>query len=353
SYEGADYVLDNEDDAAIGVVGAYVILARNEVAFKKAVDAEKGDSLADDQKFKDAKESAADDSVAFLYADPKGLLNILRGVPGFSGPQAQALQQLPGFNSDQPATASLTATDDKATFQTTQEATPEVKKQAEDQPDVGGLPGDAWAALATGSAGGSVEQQLKTLPQQQRNLIDQQLKQATGLTIEELIGWIDSFELYARGTSISDLGFGLTLGSSDPAQSKKAVLALAKLARQQVRGQAKVAISGDKVTISSPQVPGAVTVEASGDEVKASYGAPVSGKLSDSAKYKAATGSLDGAPASFFLDPGPITNLIAGVAGSDPDYQQAKPVLEKFDYLVGGTKIEGDKAVGRFVIGVK
>ncbi|MBA2506419.1 MAG: DUF3352 domain-containing protein [Thermoleophilaceae bacterium] len=353
SYEGTDYIIDKDDDAAAGVVGDYLVVARNEPSFKKAVDAEKGESLADEPKFKEAQDESGDESVAFLYADPKGLLKVLQSVPGVAGPQAQALKQLPGLNSDQPVTASLEASETEAVFQTTAAATPEAKKQAESQPDLGSAPEDTFLALASGSAGGSIEEQLKTLPQQQRDLVDQQLKAQTGLTIDGLLGWIDSFQLTARGTSVTALGVGITLGSNDPAQSKKAVLALAKLAREQAKGQIEVKISGDEVTIGSPQLPGEVTIDSSGEEVKITYGDQGSGELSGSDAYESAVESLDGGKAAFFVDPAPITNLIAGVAGSSPQFAQAKPILEKFSYMVAGSKIDGDNAVGRFVIGVK
>ena len=354
SYEGADYIVDKSDGTSAGVVGDYLVIARNEAAFKKAVDAEKGDSLADEQKFKDAQETSGDDSVAFLYADPKGLVKLLQSVPGLAGPQAQALQQLPGLDGDQPVTASLEASETQAVLQTTAAATPEAKEQAENQPDLGELPGDAWAALASAAAGDSVEQQLSTLPAQQRQIVDQQLRTLTGLTLEGLVGWIESFELYVRGTSVTDIGAGITLGSSDPAQSKKAVLALARLASKQAAGQAKVKLSGDKVTISAPQLPGAVSIDASGDAVEITYGdTEGSGSLSDSDSYKTAVEALDGGKAAFYVDPAPITNLIAGIAGSSPEFAQAKPVLDKIAFLVAGSKVDGDNAIGRFVVGVK
>ncbi len=76
SYEGVDYLVDR-DGAAAGVVGDFVV-AGTENAFRDAVEASKGKSLAESADFKAQLARAPDDWVGFLYADPRAFVDALQ-----------------------------------------------------------------------------------------------------------------------------------------------------------------------------------------------------------------------------------------------------------------------------------
>ncbi len=78
--------------------------------------------------------------------------------------------------------------------------------------------------------------------------------------------------------------------------------------------------------------------------------------LDDSDRFNAARDALgDDVTPSFYLDFLPILQLIesAGEASSDPDYQMAKPYLDALDFFAAGSKIDGDRTTGSFVLGVR
>ena len=78
--------------------------------------------------------------------------------------------------------------------------------------------------------------------------------------------------------------------------------------------------------------------------------------LDDSDRFNAARDSLgDDMTASFFLDFAPIMALLesTGEVSSDPDYQAAKPYLDALDYVVAGSKVDGDRTTASLVLGVK
>ena len=78
--------------------------------------------------------------------------------------------------------------------------------------------------------------------------------------------------------------------------------------------------------------------------------------LADSDRFGNATEALgDDMTTSFYLDFLPILQLVesSGQAASDPDYQSAKPYLDALDFLAAGSKIDGDRALGSVVLGVR
>lgn len=346
SYNGVDYKVSG--GTTVGLVGDFVVVGTTEVDFKKAVDAEKGQSLGDDKAFTDARSKAGSDNLGFLYADPKGLLKLLQSVPG-AGAQLSQLGSIPGLNSDQPVTAAIKTDPNTLTVQTQAQAQPGQKSGA----DVSDLPGNAFVALASGGAGGQFQSQLKSIPANQRAVVNQQLRRTTGLDLDGLIGWLDSFEAYVSGSSISDLGVGVKLGSNNPTKSKRAVAAIAKLAARQANGTAKIKVSGSTVTITSPQLPQPVEIDGSGDSVNLSYGKPGDGKLSENPTFQKAVSKLGGATPSFFIGGGPIAALAGSAGAISPQAAQAKQALDAFDFVVAGSKVDGDTATGTLVFAVK
>ena len=74
-----------------------------------------------------------------------------------------------------------------------------------------------------------------------RDAIEQQLKQATGLDLQEdVISWMGDWGLFVRGTTLEDLSGGLIIETTDEAASKRAIDAVARLARQAASGGEKV-----------------------------------------------------------------------------------------------------------------
>jgi hypothetical protein len=106
-------------------------------------------------------------------------------------------------------------------------------------------------------------------------------------------------------------------------------------------------------------MPGAIAVAAKDDTFVVALGKGAlrdalagGSKLGDSAPYKTAAGLLDGAKPSLFLDTPQVVKLIGSVAGSDPDFQKAKPTLEAFGPAAAGGKFEGDAARVKIAVSV-
>ena len=75
SYEGVDFKVGGSEGNAIGIVGEWLVIADGEKAFKAAVDASNGDSLAGEDRFQTAFDAASNGSLADIYVDVGGVIN--------------------------------------------------------------------------------------------------------------------------------------------------------------------------------------------------------------------------------------------------------------------------------------
>jgi hypothetical protein len=118
---------------------------------------------------------------------------------------------------------------------------------------------------------------------------------------------------------------------------------------------------GGGFQISDPDLPEPVLFVYKGSRAVIGYGegAATDGlgttsTLGDQQRYSDAIGALgDGYTGSLFLDAAPVLQLIENLAGTDPGYQQARPYLEPFDFIAGGTKQEGDAVRTKTLIKLK
>ena len=56
---------------------------------------------------------------------------------------------------------------------------------------------------------------------------------------------------------------------------------------------------------------------------------------------------------SFFVNFAPILDLVDSTGQSDADIESARPYLNALDFLIGGSKVDGDRSVAGFTLGVQ
>jgi len=74
SYKGVDYTLDAKRNAT-GISGDFVLVG-SEAEFKRSIDAQKGDSLAEAKRYKDSVGALDKNRLGTLYIDPKPLIDV-------------------------------------------------------------------------------------------------------------------------------------------------------------------------------------------------------------------------------------------------------------------------------------
>ncbi len=352
SYGGVDYTL-SRDGTATGLVGAFVVTG-SEPAFKDAVDASRGSSLAESSDFEAQLGAQPDDQLAFVYADPQRIVDALEksgqltaGEVRAAGPQVQSLLS-------QPATASLSATADDLALEISVAhgpATATVRESAL----LSDFPSDSWLAFASADAGPALGQGLGAAAQQ-----------ALGFDLgSELEDWAGDVGGFFRGTSLFGIGGALVVETSDDQASAQTLDDLQRrLSRiPEVRisplstgGEQGFSLtpSGTPIQVQFVQRDGKVVVGLGSDSVDQVF-SPDS-TLNDSDSFESATDALEGdfSPVTF-VDFLPLFQLVESFpqVAEDPDYQRAKPYLDHLDYLVIGGRSDGGRDSIRVVLGLR
>lgn len=366
TYEGVTYRVDKRDDGAAGIVDGFLV-AGSEEGFRAAVDASAGESLADDADAEQARADVPGDHFFSLLVDVPGLVDSIESSGGLSRQQVEQLRsQLDGV-SEGTAVAWGTADADAIAIEFAGPAGAEASEPTE---IIDTLPGDAWFAFGAGPVGEQLTSAVESFETGLGQLpggsvpegIRGQIERETGLDLERDLGWIGETGAFVQGTSLLGIGGGLVLEATDEDAAAKA---LGKL-RGALEKQREVEVTPaegegfDVQLVGAPvklevRLEGGRVVMAAGSVSAAELASPES-TLADSERYGTASEALgEELQPAFFLD---ITAVVAllestGQATQDPGYQQAKPILDALDYLIAGGAVDGDRARGGLVLGLR
>jgi hypothetical protein len=351
SHEGSDYWFSG--DTAIGIVEDHVVVG-TEPGFKAAAETAGGDSLTEQDDFEQAMDDLSDDRLATFFLDVRRLISASGGAAARS-----QLGPLLNLYKD-PITLAVLVEDDAAVLES---VLPEsfssfIPALGAGSELIGRLPAGSWLATGAPDLGEQLDSSLELLSSLPggRDAVEQQLRAATGLGIEELLGWMGDFGLFARGTSLQQLGVGAVIETTDPAASRRVIETIARLARQSAGpdeqvGPLRLPGGGPGFTLTSPDLPGPVHVAQRGDRVVAALGDEAAQQalnpgrtLADDPGFDDAVGRLgEGYQASAVVEFGPILELAESLGAAQvPGYEQAKPYLQVFERLVAGAESEGE-----------
>jgi hypothetical protein len=371
SYKGVVYRFDRKDGTAAGVFDHSVVVG-TEPGFKSAVDASKGDSLADSNGLRGVRSKVAQERVGLLYLDVDGLL---RAVSASAGSQPEVGAVLQSLSAAVPKTigAALQAQADALKIDGVSLGTPKSGASGASGADmVAGLPGDSWLALGFGKSGQTLEGVLDAIGKSGGitgvgvNALLSQFQQQTGLDLrKDVLSWMGDAGVFVAGKGLPDLGGGLVVKTSDPAKTKKVIAVLRRLAGQQAGATIKTlnAQGVDEGFTLQPKNGPRIDVALAGEKFIVAVGAPGALKeaiapsqpLSSAPAFTEAAGKLgDGLRPSFYLDFQQVVSLISGFVGNEATFQKAKPYLDTFGAIVAGAKDEGDGVTrARFVVTLK
>lgn len=358
TYNDVDYYEAGGSGAA-GVVGDYMIISSDLASFKLAVDAQKGDSLADDADYKDSP-AASSDNLGTIFIDPKPLLTQLSTSGQLAGQGAQ-IQQLLKQTGDKPVTGALTATPTSVKLELTGAATSAAAETQSTQ--LPGLPGDAWAAIGIPKLGTQIRTSLDQAKasggaaSQQIDAFERQLESQTGISLDrDVIPASGDAAVFARGTSADTLSVGVVVTAPDTAAATRFVARLRRLITQAgPSNNLTVRPIAGGFSVSTPQLPKPISVVLRGNTWVVVYGTPEdvatafspNDTLGDSADFKSAAQSLDGAPVSTFVAFQPLLTLVKSTGASNPDVER---VLGELSTLAFGGKASGGAATALMVL---
>jgi Protein of unknown function (DUF3352) len=367
SYEGVDYKLQAVEDTAYGHIENFMVIG-TEAGFKDAVDASKGESLADSERFDAALEPLPEDHVALFYFDAKPLFDSFGAAlpPGFaqSNPLFQASSssiaavvyaRSDGIVTDVAGALPAGALGDLAT-NSTSGLLPE-------------LPGDAWAAVGAGDVGTAIQKLYDSLGTMgMSGLISGQVKQETGIDLErDVISWMGDLGIFVRGTSPNEVEGALVIETSDEKTAGETLLKLRAYFQRQgapIRPDTVDASLG--FAIQERSMPQPINLVVGNKRVVIAYGSratasalSTSSPLSSDAGFNRAVDSLgDGFVPGGYLDIQAIITLVESSfafesTGLEQYNSNVKPNLEPLTHVIFGSKRDGDRVVQRIVVGVE
>jgi Protein of unknown function (DUF3352) len=356
SYRGVSYKRDTHDNTLAGTIDGFLVLG-SERGFDGAVDVSQGASaLSRSSRYAEALLRIGSGTVGSLYVDLPRLLQ--QAITAHGGGASAGFLSLPLLSKLAPATFALRANAQQISIDATAPlpkgiGLPEVATAL-----IGSLPGDAWGALGFGSIAGSVQIATLVSGNIATAVVEPAFQRATGLDLgNDVLSWLGDAALFVRGTSVTDIGGGLVLSSSDPAASARAVRKLGQsLARRRVPVQPTA--GGFAVRFANSKGAQPIVVLARGSRVVAGLGiagarellAPKR-RLDASAGYKTASAALgsDYQP-SFLLLTDPMLALVHALgADTNPKFQRALPYLQAYTSVTAGTKRNADIQYARLV----
>jgi hypothetical protein len=365
SYEGVDFEVQ-EDGTAIGVVGDFLVVAENETSFKKMVDAEKGESLAEEDSYTSTVSQASDGSLADVFVDIGGLI---KESPGAIDSETQAFLDTTGIDpEDATAVASLIPGTEQVEIDISTDLSKGQAPIGDASKLLGALPADSVAAFASSDFGKRLGEGIDKIDEEG---IPGQLKpnefksalSAAGIDVDKIAASLGDLGVFVEGSSESSLGGAVVLETTNSAEATNTVSNVGLLLRaSHTPGITAIGGKFSGFSIRDNEIgPQPIVVAAKGERIAIAYGLPAATKalesgsrLSESSGYKAAVSSLGSTPISGFVEGPAALKLITAMVPADEEegFLLAKPYLSKVDYVAIGATSSGDLATVKLIAGV-
>jgi uncharacterized protein DUF3352 len=363
SYHGVSY--STQGSGAFGVVGDFLV-AGTEAGFRAVVDTVNGGKqLASSDAYASAVAPAPDDRLATVWVDPRAIVQavVKDGSLSANGLNfAQLLQKAPlepvvGWADATPSSIGLEL------------STPAPRGASTGQSLVSGFPADSWLAFGAHGIGQGLAQGLASLNSLPAEAFGgrspaaalQRVKRLTGLDLPSFAKWLDDVSGFVAGSSIFTLGGAVVLGSHDQPASTATLAEIERILRRDVDLTVSPLGNGQSGFSVRPQgAPVEIVVQQRDGKVVAGLGPnsvdqalkPDSTLASNSA-FKSAESVLgEGLAPSFYLDFAPIASFIQ-LQGNNPQIEQARPYLDRLDYLIAGSGVDNGRLLSRLVLGVR
>ncbi len=367
SYEEIDFKVGGSEGNAMGVIGEWAVIADGEKAFKAAVDASNGDSLAGEDRFQTAFDAASNGSIADIYVDLGGLL---KQSEGENEEQAEQILESSGIDAGEAtAVASVIPGSDQIEFDLSSDLGGEKAPSGDASKLLGTMPAGSVAAFATSGFGEQLEEAVDDLdesgipPQVPPGKLKSTMSEA-GIDLDKIAASLEEAAVYVEGNNRSNLG-GAMVVTAKGDEAAEAIAGLGTLLRgAQVPGVTAVSGKASGFSIRSSELGSKPLVVAAEDSrIAIGYGLPEtlqglalgSGPtLSGSASYKAAVSSLGKTPISAYVSGASALQLAeALVPRSKKGFWEAVPYLKKVEFLALGSVPSDELATAKLIAGLE
>jgi hypothetical protein len=370
SFEGVDYHLD-QDGVAAGIVGDFFTVG-TEAEFKRTVKAADGDSLAEEERYSDSIGDLEADRLGHFFVELEPLFEQAAGSAAGARAQLDQVRSLFPFDQLGPIVGAFVANGDRLALDTVTSAKSAGALKAfglltgtGTTPLLGELPGDSWAAFGAPKVGDTVKGIFERVAGALGGAAaQQQLQQRYGIDLQrDVFGLVGDVAIFVRGTTKADVDGAVVLSVTDAERGKQTFGKVVAILRSEGGADPQpVRIDGAESAfrVASEDTPKPFVLARGGDRWVVAYGEQAAAdalspgeKLADSDLFGQAKTVLGGDyEPSFLLS---MPQLVAAIQASDPDPQfaKAKPYLDAFTVVAGGSRTDGNKAKQRIVAGLK
>lgn len=354
-YEGFSYKVAADDGSTVGIVDDNVVIGSTEDEFKAAVDASKGDNLADTDTFSDLSSHAADGALATVYTANDPYLDAMKE----SGFDLGGLYSALGINLEGSGTViSLVPEPNEIAVKGYSSASSDLES-GDPSSVIETFPANSIFATGSGDVGANATKIIDALNKEgipgvlQPGQVDKFINEASGqIDVKGIVESLDTIAFFVNGVSEPTIGGALVATSSniEPIESSlKGISSLIALA-----DDASVRPLGGGITgfqVRTNELPGRpIVIGVKDDRLVIAVGMRAartaltgSGQtLADSDAYKAADESIPGKGLDMFADPANIARLVTNASAGDPDGKQVANMIRKFQYIAAGSG-DGDQ----------
>jgi hypothetical protein len=366
SYEGVDFKLEEDDDDAIGLIGDLLVFTDGEKAFKEAIDAADGESLAGSDDFTKALDGVPSNSFASVYADVGALID--QAGQGID-PDAKQFLALTGIEPEEMTlTTSLVPGADQLEIDFSSDLGGGDVPTGDASDLLAALPKSSFAAFAAADFGEQLQESIDTLDEEgiPGEVGPNELKKtmaAAGIDLDKIAGSLQDAGVFVTGANKSSLGGALVLTTkSGEAANTVANLGLF-LRAAKVPGVTAIKGKTSGFSIRSDELGRQpVVIAANEKRIAIAYGAKAAKQaldeteattLGDSDTFKAAASSLEGTPITAFADGAGLLKMVEStLSGEDLlEFAEARPFLGKARFLAVGSGSEGELFTSKLILG--
>jgi Protein of unknown function (DUF3352) len=359
-YGGTDYQLAS-DGTAVGLIGDY-LAAGPENAFKVAVDAADGESLAESEDYGRLTGELGDDLLAAAYLEPGVAIEAAIASEDLDPRSARLLDPLTSGPLSDPLAVGFSATPDTAAIDLVTSV--EEEDTTTDSSLIEMLPAESWLAVGAPDVGDPLARTLDQLAHgglPGAGSIRKAVRDATGLDLrDDSLAWLGDASGFVEGVSAPGFTAGLIAEIGDAEAPRKLLARVETLAERDSGLDSAGPPAGAEYgfSLGVPGFGGGAEAGVIDDRLVAVFGGTVAqalepeSQLGDDAGYQAAAESLgeEFPPGLYMHLPTFVEVAEHGASATDPGYQAALPYLDAFESLVAGSRVEDGVAVTRVTV---
>jgi hypothetical protein len=224
TYNGVDYVVDPEDETAVGLIGEFLAIAEDSDSFEAMVDASEGESLADTESYGAATAAVPGGSIANVFVDIGGLIDQSGGV---IDPEAKSFLDTAGIDPEEAtALASVVPGAEQVEIDVTSTLSGDNPPTGDASELLGSLPAGSVAAIASADFGKRFGEAIDEIDANgipgeiPAGELKKTMKEA-GIDLDRISGSVGDLAAFAEGSTENSLaGPGLPRSAASSAASR-------------------------------------------------------------------------------------------------------------------------------------